>query len=50
MMVDGLSDAGIASCLYLSKSTVRVHVANLIYKLGSEDRAALVVYALSHPF
>ena len=50
MMADGLSDLGIASCLYLSESTVRVHMVNLMHKLGIADREGVMVYALTHPF
>lgn len=44
----GLSNAEIASAEYLSRSTVRTHVSNVLAKLGLRDRAQLIVYAHDH--
>ena len=38
----------IAEQLALSESTVRVHIYNLLHKLGLTDRHQAVVYALKH--
>ncbi len=42
----GLSNRAIARQLSLSESTVRVHVYNILGKLGLEDRSQAIVYAL----
>lgn len=41
----GLSNAVIARQLFLSNSTVRVHIYNILDKLGLEDRNQAVIYA-----
>lgn len=41
----GLSNAAIAKQLFLSNSTVRVHIYNILDKLGLEDRNQAVIYA-----
>lgn len=41
----GLSNAVIAKQLFLSNSTVRVHIYNILDKLGLEDRNQAVIYA-----
>lgn len=45
LLGEGLSNAAIAEKLYLSSSTVRVHIYNILSKLGLEDRNQAVVYA-----
>ena len=42
---EGLNDAGIATRLGLSKSTVRNHVAALYVKIGVHSRSAAIVWA-----
>jgi DNA-binding NarL/FixJ family response regulator len=44
----GLSNAEIASAEFLSESTVRTHVSNVLSKLALRDRAQLIVYAHDH--
>ena len=46
LLGEGLSNQAIAQKLFLSDSTVRVHIYNLLNKLGLEDRNQAIVYAL----
>lgn len=48
LIAQGLTSREIASKLYLSKSTVSTHRANLMQKLDIHDTAGLVRYALNH--
>ncbi|RYZ18185.1 MAG: response regulator transcription factor [Chitinophagaceae bacterium] len=41
-MADGLSNAGIGAALYLSESTVKTHVSNILFKLEAPRRGAAV--------
>jgi DNA-binding NarL/FixJ family response regulator len=46
LLGEGMSNHAIALTLSLSESTVRVHVYNILGKLGLEDRNQAIVYAL----
>jgi DNA-binding NarL/FixJ family response regulator len=45
---EGLSDKEIARRLSVSNKTVRVHVANLLTKLGQQSRLQAVLFAVRH--
>lgn len=45
LMGQGLTNSRIAEKLYLSNSTVRVHIYNILDKLGLSDRNQAVIYA-----
>lgn len=45
LVASGLSNEEIASQLYLSPSTAKIHTARAMTKLGARDRAQLVVFA-----
>jgi DNA-binding NarL/FixJ family response regulator len=45
LVAEGLSTTEVADKLYVSKSTVKFHVSNLLTKLGLRDRLQLAVYA-----
>jgi DNA-binding NarL/FixJ family response regulator len=44
----GLSNAEIASRLYLSKAIVKSHVARILDKLDLRDRVQVVVFTYEH--
>jgi DNA-binding NarL/FixJ family response regulator len=48
LVAQGLSNAEIASHLSISPRTVKVHVANILAKLGVANRAAATRFALDH--
>lgn len=45
MVADGMSNAEIRDALVLSEATVKTHVARILMKTGSRDRAAVVALA-----
>lgn len=48
LVADGMSNAEIASKLYVSAATVKTHINNLFAKTGVRDRAQAVLYAYRH--
>ncbi len=45
---EGMSDKGIAQHLGVSNKTVRVHMANILDKLGVESRLQALIFAVRH--
>ena len=45
-MVDGLSNPDIAKKLFVSRSTVKFHVSNILMKLGASSRTEAVSMAI----
>jgi NarL family two-component system response regulator LiaR len=48
LMVEGLPNAEIADRLFVSQSTVKFHVSNILSKLGATSRTEAVSIALKH--
>ncbi len=48
LVADGLSNEEIAEKLYISKFTVKNHIASLISKLAVKDRVQMAVFALKN--
>jgi DNA-binding NarL/FixJ family response regulator len=44
----GLSNAEIASSLYLSEATIKSHITRILARLGLRDRVQIAVYAYEH--
>lgn len=48
LMAEGLSNPDIATRLFVSRSTVKFHVSNILSKLGAESRTEAVATALQN--
>jgi DNA-binding NarL/FixJ family response regulator len=48
LIAQGLSNAEIASQLFVSRSTVKTHINQIFAKTNSRDRAQAIVYAHNH--
>jgi NarL family two-component system response regulator LiaR len=48
LLAEGLSNKEIAERLYLSAGTVRLHVSNVLAKLGAPNRTSAAILAVKH--
>ncbi len=46
LVVDGLTNKEIASKLYISENTVKIHLRNILEKLHLQNRIQAAVYAV----
>ena len=48
LIAAGLSNAEIASSLYLSEATIKSHITRILARIGLRDRTQIAVYAYEH--
>lgn len=48
LLAEGLSNADIATRLFVSDATIKTHVSNVLSKLGVHDRIHAVIFAYEH--
>ncbi|MBN2910213.1 response regulator transcription factor [Polycladomyces sp. WAk] len=48
LMVKGHSNKEIAEQLFISDKTVKIHVSNILKKLGVKSRSQAIIYAIQH--
>jgi NarL family two-component system response regulator LiaR len=48
LMAQGKTNQEIADELFIAVKTVKVHVSNILSKLGVQDRTQAVIYAFKH--
>jgi len=48
LLVKGMSNPEIAACLFISRATVKVHISNILSKLGVSNRAEAISLAIKN--